>query len=143
MGKLKKSGENSKAVEARNKKKESKAQANAKAAKSKEDAYWASQGDGQVSKAQKKKQEQEAKVSGIRSAAAHYIDRLSRERERGYENSLSSQYLFIFSKFSNKNFPISDEKRHRRRKKPESNLLLRKHNYLSRRNHRRLLLHKR
>lgn len=61
MGKLKKSGENSKAVEARNKKKEAKAQANAKAAKSKEDAYWASQGDGQVSKAQKKKQEQEAK----------------------------------------------------------------------------------
>ena len=32
-----------------------------RAAKSKEDAYWASQGDGQMSKAQKKKQEQEAK----------------------------------------------------------------------------------
>ena len=40
MGKLKRSGENSKAVDARNRKKDAKAQANAKAAKDKEDAYW-------------------------------------------------------------------------------------------------------
>ena len=63
MGKMKKSGENSKAVDARNKKKAAKAEKAEKAAKSKEDAYWASQGDGQMSKGQKKKQEQEARVS--------------------------------------------------------------------------------
>ncbi|QDZ20562.1 coiled-coil domain-containing protein [Chloropicon primus] len=61
MGKLKKSGVNSKAEDARNRKKEAKANANAKAAKAKDDAYWEAQGDGQVSKAQKRKQEQEAK----------------------------------------------------------------------------------
>ena len=61
MVKLKKSGVNSKAEDARNRKKEAKANANAKAAKAKDDAYWESQGDGQVSKAQKRKQEQEAK----------------------------------------------------------------------------------
>mmetsp|Transcript_7294 Transcript_7294/g.26439 ORF Transcript_7294/g.26439 Transcript_7294/m.26439 type:complete len:236 (+) Transcript_7294:260-967(+) len=61
MGKMKKSGVNSKAADARSRKKEAKVEASAKAAKAKEDAYWASQGDGQVSKAQRKKQEQETK----------------------------------------------------------------------------------
>lgn len=61
MGKLKRGGENSKAVDARNKKAAAKKDKNAKVAKDKEDAYWASQGDGEVSKGKKKKQEQEAK----------------------------------------------------------------------------------
>eukprot|EP01024_Parvocaulis_polyphysoides_P015902 TRINITY_DN17033_c0_g2_i1.p2 TRINITY_DN17033_c0_g2~~TRINITY_DN17033_c0_g2_i1.p2 ORF type:complete len:224 (+),score=60.76 TRINITY_DN17033_c0_g2_i1:37-708(+) len=57
----KKIGENSKAVEARERKEASKKEAASKAAKAAEDEYWQQAGEGSKSKAQQKKDEQERK----------------------------------------------------------------------------------